>query len=116
MDSYYSNITGFIHGDAVFSNITLLSLASNETLASGWKQEAESLMSGVNTTNITDKLGSWNWAASTKAALSVLEKLPPSSNAPSFENGQIALIHVSLPSCCNYLLILFSARYRGGLN
>ncbi|KAF8967642.1 hypothetical protein BDZ97DRAFT_1802585 [Flammula alnicola] len=90
-ESYYSNVTGFIHGDAAFTNITLSSLASNETFR--WKHEAENFMAGINTTNITERLGSWDWAASTKVALSVLEKDPPGIEQSSFSTSPIALIH-----------------------
>ncbi|KJA28091.1 hypothetical protein HYPSUDRAFT_34432 [Hypholoma sublateritium FD-334 SS-4] len=91
-ESYYSNVTGFIHGDAMFSNITLSSLESNESSVR-WKHEAETLMSGVNTTNMTGKLGSWNWDSSTKVALSVLEKSSPGIDSSLFPSGPIVLIH-----------------------
>ena len=94
LESYYSNVTGFIHGDALFSNITLSSLESNESSVR-WKHEAETLMSGVNTTNMTTKLGSWNWESSTKVALSVLEKNPLGIDSSLFPSGPIVLIHVS---------------------
>ena len=94
LESYYSNVTGFIHGDALFSNITLSSLESNESSVR-WKYEAETLMSGVNTTNMTAKLGSWNWESSTKVALSVLEKSPLGIDSSLFPSGPIVLIHVS---------------------
>lgn len=93
-ESYYSNITGFIHGDALFSNITLSSLESNESSVR-WKHEAEALMNGVNTTNMSGKLGSWNWNSSAKVALSVLEKSSPGVDSLSFPSGPIVLIHVS---------------------
>lgn len=90
--SYYPNITGFIHGDAEFRNITLASLASNKTLP--WKQQAEEFMAQVNTTNITDRLGSWNWTASTKIALSLVEKKPLEQDSVLLQTDPVALVHV----------------------
>jgi len=53
-------------------------------------------MATANMTNMTDKLGSWNWNSSTKVALSVVEKKPqPSDQFPS-SAIPIALVHVSL--------------------
>ena len=92
VDSYYSNVTGFIHGDAAFTNITLPSLASNDAI--GWKHEAEKFMTGVNTTNMTEKLGTWHWDTTTKVAISVLEKNPAVNSAPSVPSGPITLIRV----------------------
>jgi hypothetical protein len=94
LDSYHSNITGFIHGDAAFTNITSTSLALNETI--DWRHEAMNFMATANMTNMTEKLGSWNWNSSTKVALSVVEKKPqPSDQFPS-SAIPIALVHVRL--------------------
>jgi hypothetical protein len=91
-DSYYPNITGFIHGDAEFTNITLPSLAMVETLP--WMQQAKQFMAHVNTTNITDRLGAWNWVASTKIALSFVEKKPLEPQSASLRSDPVALVHV----------------------
>lgn len=50
-------------------------------------------MAGVNTTNITERLGTWNWNTSTKVALSVIEKKPPEVILSNL-SSPIALIHV----------------------
>ena len=97
-NSYYPNITGFIHGDAEFRNITPLSLA-NETVP--WKHQAEQFMDPFNATNITDRLGSWNWTASTKIALSLVEKKPLEPHSVSLKKDPVALVHVRLSH--NYL-------------
>ncbi|KAF8817515.1 hypothetical protein BYT27DRAFT_7199045 [Phlegmacium glaucopus] len=89
--SYYPNITGFIHGDAEFRNITLPSLASNETVP--WKHQAAQFMAQIDTTNITDRLGSWNWSASTKIALSLVEKKPSEQHSALLQTDPIALVH-----------------------
>ena len=53
-------------------------------------------MATANMTNMTERLGSWNWNSSTKVALSVVEKRPqPSGQLPSSADP-IALVHVSL--------------------
>jgi hypothetical protein len=59
---------------------------------------AQNYMAGTNDTEVTERIGTWNWTVSDKVALSVVEKLP------SYENGSvvsesIALVHVCLPSC-----------------
>ncbi|KAJ3503089.1 hypothetical protein NLJ89_g8591 [Agrocybe chaxingu] len=90
-ESYYSNVTGFIHGDSEFTNITLPGLENNETLS--WKNQAESFMSGVNTTDITEKLGSWDWNTTTKVALSVVEKKPAGSENAALPSTSVTLVH-----------------------
>jgi hypothetical protein len=91
-DSYYPNVTGFIHGDAEFSNITLPSLASNQTLP--WKQQAQQFMEHVNTTNLAERIGAWNWTASTKIALSLVEKKPLEPHPALLQTNPVALVHV----------------------
>ena len=96
IESYYSNITGYIHGDAAFVNITLPALQANQTIP--WKHHAEQLMKNVNSTAIGAHLGIWNWNTFTKFSLSVTEKVPvdfrrhPISSDPS-----VTLVHVRLP-------------------
>lgn len=88
--SYYSNITGFIHGDAKFYNISPPSLpALNSSFQ--WIPAAESFMGEVNMNETLDRMGWWNWTASEKVALTIVEKLPnPSANV----SEKMALIHV----------------------
>ncbi|KAF8159628.1 hypothetical protein B0H34DRAFT_704239 [Crassisporium funariophilum] len=90
--SYYSNITGFIHGNAKLSNITLPTLTHNDTIH--WRQQAEQYMIGVNTTTLPERLGSWNWTASTKVALSVVEKKPLGGTEQHMHpSSPITLVH-----------------------
>ncbi|KAH9479483.1 DSC E3 ubiquitin ligase complex subunit 1 [Psilocybe cubensis] len=91
IESYYRNITGFVHGDAQFTNISLPSLALNETLP--WRHLAQDVMTGANTTNMTEKLGSWGWNTTTKVALSVVEKKPAESAVTKELTSSIALVH-----------------------
>ncbi|KAJ7765390.1 hypothetical protein DFH07DRAFT_1014818 [Mycena maculata] len=84
--SYYSNTTGTFHGDAKFYNVTPPSL--NDT-AHEWSPLAEQYMADANMSVILDKLGSWNWSASDKIALSLVEKRPSFVNA----SENVVLIH-----------------------
>lgn len=88
--SYYPNITGFVHGTTEFHNITPSALADNDTTP--WNALAQTYMAGSNNTEIVERIGLWNWTASEKVALSVVEKLP------LYENGtvvseNIAFVH-----------------------
>ncbi|KAJ7504432.1 hypothetical protein B0H11DRAFT_516924 [Mycena galericulata] len=84
--SYYSNTTGTFHGDANFYNVTPPSL--NQT-AHEWSSLAENYMADANMTLILEKTGSWNWSASDKMALSLVEKRPSFTNA----SEDVVLIH-----------------------
>jgi hypothetical protein len=67
--SYYSNVTGFIHGTSTFHNIT--SSALTENLTAPWNPITQILMADTNVTKVVEQLGTWNWTASNKVALSV---------------------------------------------
>ncbi|KAJ7898423.1 hypothetical protein B0H13DRAFT_2031847 [Mycena leptocephala] len=84
--SYYSNATGTFHGDAKFYNVTPPFL--NNT-AHEWSPLAEKYMADANMSLILDKIGSWNWSASDKLAISLVEKQPSFTNASDI----VALIH-----------------------
>jgi len=53
-------------------------------------------MANANMTNVTEKLGSWNWKSSTKVALSVVEKRAQSFGQLPSPASPIALVHVRL--------------------
>lgn len=95
--SYYSNVTGFIHGDVHFYNITPVSLSNNETLE--WRPLAQDFMADSNMTDIAERMGVWNWTASNKVALSVVEKRPLQASGNATISTKIALVHVSLGMC-----------------
>ncbi|KAG9309577.1 hypothetical protein JVU11DRAFT_10558 [Chiua virens] len=85
--SYFPNTTGFIRGSLDFYNITPHSL---ETTNASWKSQAQSFMSEANLTELSDKLGSWNWSATRNLAWSVVDR------GPVFVEGvseRIAMIH-----------------------
>ncbi|KAF7356630.1 RING-type domain-containing protein [Mycena venus] len=84
--SYFSNTTGTFHGDTKFYNITPPFL--NNT-AHEWSPLAEKYMADANMTLILEKIGTWNWSASDKVALSLVEKPPSFTNA----SNNVALIH-----------------------
>lgn len=76
-ESFYQNITGYVNGDAKFNNVSAQAVASNETVQ--WKEQAADFMAGVNTTTMIEKIGTWNYDASTKVSFSLVEKLRPES-------------------------------------
>ncbi|KAI0703928.1 hypothetical protein C8Q76DRAFT_752964 [Earliella scabrosa] len=87
--SYYSNMTGFWHGDAQFHNLT--SLNETEQLSS-WRHLSEQFMISTNLTAIPELLGPWNWTRSNKITLNVGDKLVPFKKGDN-ETKNIAVIH-----------------------
>ncbi|KAF7370635.1 RING-type domain-containing protein [Mycena sanguinolenta] len=92
--SYYANTTGTFHGDATFHNITPPALHLDNTTHESWSSLAETYMAEGDTDNnnmtvVLDKLGTWDWAASNKVALSLVEKPPVFVNA----SRGVALVH-----------------------
>ncbi|KAJ7091331.1 hypothetical protein B0H15DRAFT_930088 [Mycena belliarum] len=94
--SYFSNTTGTFHGDAKFYNVTPPAL--NNT-AHEWSPLAENYMAAANMSSILLKTGSWNWTASDKVALSLIEKRPSFANA----SVNVALIHIVASSNGRFL-------------
>ncbi|KAG6907134.1 hypothetical protein DXG01_010353 [Tephrocybe rancida] len=88
--SYYSNVTGFIHAAAHYHNISQSALSVNVTAP--WNSHAQTYMAGTDETAMTEILGSWNWTATEKMALSVVEKLPTHSDGTTLSDT-IALVH-----------------------
>jgi transmembrane E3 ubiquitin-protein ligase len=62
-----------------------------------WNAIAQTYMAGANGTEIVERIGTWNWTASDKVALSVVEKLPLYENG-SVVSESIVLVHVCLSS------------------
>lgn len=62
-----------------------------------WSTLAEKYMVDANMSLILEKTGSWNWSASDKVALSLVEKQPSFTNA----SEKVALIHVRMPELRN---------------
>jgi transmembrane E3 ubiquitin-protein ligase len=79
MQSYYSNITGFIRGDASFRNLT-----SELVSAAEW-----------NETEVAQKLGRWNWSATNKVAMSLMSKPVDVDEKEMEEFKDVAMLHVS---------------------
>nr|GAT55742.1 predicted protein [Mycena chlorophos] len=84
--AYYANSTGTYHGDTSFYNLTSLDASS------GWAHLAEQYTEDLNTTLALEKLGTWNWTASDKIALSLGERPPPPSNV----SEKVTLVHGKL--------------------
>ncbi|EJF60599.1 hypothetical protein BD309DRAFT_958957 [Dichomitus squalens] len=88
--SYYSNLTGFWHGDLQLHNLTSLN-ATEKT--SPWRHLAEQWMLTTNLSEIPERLGSWNWTRSNKVTLNVGDKLVPYKQSEEGETKSIAIIH-----------------------
>ncbi|KAF8631897.1 hypothetical protein AX15_002157 [Amanita polypyramis BW_CC] len=71
-ESYFPNITGFIHGKLRYYNISLPTLKSPGDVPE--KSLLETYISGFNLTEMEGRLGKWNWAASNNVAFSIVEK------------------------------------------
>lgn len=86
--SYYTNLTGFWHGEVNLHNLTSPDM-DNGTAVS-WIPLAESYTNATNMTALPQLLGPWKWAATNKVALSVGDKaLSAAQNA----SQDIAIIH-----------------------
>lgn len=84
-------MTGFVHADVNMFNITPLALhASNAS----WAQPMEHVMANVNMTDIQERIQPWNWTASEKISISMMEKSPP-QNETFNSTVETALVHVS---------------------
>ena len=90
--SYYSNMTGFWHGDLQLHNLT--SLNSTEEKAP-WRPFAEQWMLASNLTAIPERLVPWNWTRSNKVTLNVGDKRVPFKGKEGNETRNVAIIHVS---------------------
>ncbi|KAJ7066593.1 hypothetical protein C8F01DRAFT_1123824 [Mycena amicta] len=84
--SYYSNSTGTYHGDASFYNLTSMNDGS------ALSHLAEQYIENTNMTLASQKIGTWNWTASDKIALSLAERPHPPSNI----SEKLTLIHGKL--------------------
>ncbi|KZT68761.1 hypothetical protein DAEQUDRAFT_765968 [Daedalea quercina L-15889] len=88
--SYYTNLTGFWHGEVDFHNLT--SLSANDS-ASTWSSSASEFVSRTNITQLPDLLGSWNWAATEKLSLSIGDKIVLNDTLPRYLSEDISIIH-----------------------
>ncbi|KAF9266758.1 hypothetical protein L218DRAFT_921385 [Marasmius fiardii PR-910] len=92
ISSYYPNITGFLHGEAKYYNLSLESLDQSSL---PWTPLARLYTGNApnnetrNVSEIADKLGSWNWTFPDEIAISVVEKEP----THTYANRQVSLIH-----------------------
>lgn len=98
-ESYFPNITGFIHGNLDFRNISLPALAALSNDSD--KPFLETYMVDFNTTEMTERLGKWNWTTSDKVAFSVREKPATTVQQVVDSSADLALIHVCYISLCS---------------
>jgi transmembrane E3 ubiquitin-protein ligase len=97
--TYYQNITGFIHGNTQYYNISPLV----EDTAVSWKGAANDFMHDFNMTVAAEEIDKWNWAASEMVSISIGERLKTDIAA---ETGNIAMINVcSISSISSNILI-----------
>ncbi|KAI0334632.1 hypothetical protein GY45DRAFT_1269816, partial [Cubamyces sp. BRFM 1775] len=87
--SYYSNMTGFWHGDLHAHNLT--SLNTSEA-ASPWRHLSEQFILPTNLSAVPELLGPWNWTRSNKLAVSIGDKLI-SFERDGIAHKNIAVIH-----------------------
>ncbi|KAM5544439.1 hypothetical protein V8D89_002099 [Ganoderma adspersum] len=88
--SYYSNMTGFWHGDLHLHNLTALN--ATEEVAP-WRHLSEQWMLASNLTAIQERLGPWNWTRSDKVTLNVGDKRVPFKGKGGNETKNVAIIH-----------------------
>ena len=106
--SYYSNMTGFWHGNLQLHNLTAPN-ATGEVAA--WRHLSEQWMSAPNLTAILERLGPWNWTLLDKVTLNVGYKRVPFKRKEGNEMRNIAVTHVS-PHRLS-MLVSLRMRYRG---
>lgn len=94
--SYFSNVTGFAHGEIDFFNITPPSLGS---ATYSWRTHAETFMGDTNMTDLTGHFGSWNWTGSDKISWSIMDRAPISVKGVT---EKIAMVHVG---CFHYFIL-----------
>lgn len=90
--SYYSNLTGFWHGELQLQNLT--SVNSSEPIPT-WRHLADDFVSKLNKSALPERLGDWNWTRSTKVSMSLGDKLSSLDQASEPLHEDIATIHVS---------------------
>ncbi|KAK2463660.1 hypothetical protein APHAL10511_004411 [Amanita phalloides] len=90
-ESYFPNITGFIHGNLRFRNISLPALATPGNVPA--TSLLETYMADFNATEMEGRLGRWNWTSSDKVAFSVREKPATTIRQSVTPSADMALIH-----------------------
>ena len=91
--SYYTNLTGFWHGEIDVHNLT--SLSTNDSI-SEWSSAATDFVSHTNMTELPELLGTWKWGATEKLSLSVGDKLVVNQSIPQNVTDDISIIHVRI--------------------
>lgn len=99
--SYYANLTGFWRGNLQYYNLTGIS-DSNDSSVIEWQSLASNYISNTNISAVPEKLGVWNWAHSSKLAISIGDRIVPSSQAFVNVSTQVAIVHVSFKRFCTF--------------
>ncbi|KEP50684.1 putative RING finger protein [Rhizoctonia solani 123E] len=99
--SYFTNITGFINGQATFFN---LSDPSPSNYTWNWNKTAGPLVSGLNHTQVNASLGDFLWSGIDKIAGNVRELRINQSASYSFLAGHIDFVNSKDDVLVNYQL------------
>ncbi|EMD38757.1 hypothetical protein CERSUDRAFT_92794 [Gelatoporia subvermispora B] len=89
--SYYTNITGFWHGDVRLHNLTSAANTSNGTEA--WRPFADELLTGANETELGERGAEWNWDTTGTISISVGDKMLLFTRGTQNITDEIASIH-----------------------
>ena len=115
--SYYPNITGFIHGDTAFYNLSPHNLEhfSHHHPDSRWSIPARKIMRHVNVTEMAERSKTWGWAAANKVTMSVVERKSVLANGRTGPED-VAFIHVRPIVWRDVLHCLINVGHRVGSN
>jgi hypothetical protein len=105
--SYYSNASGWFHGDVRYYNLSSIPYDTNVT----WKPIADHLMENTNLSAIPERLGNWNWSATDTIGIRVLDMMTTVSNV----SESMAIFQV-LCSLIYPALRVSKIVFRAGLN
>ena len=103
--SYYSNITGFVHGPTEMYNLTTSNFTSDGSFPGiPWARYASPMVREMNMTDAIERMGTWNWSRKAEIAFRVLEKRPSYSgdgvvvfnDTDQEQLEDISVMHVSL--------------------
>ncbi|OCH91365.1 hypothetical protein OBBRIDRAFT_792297 [Obba rivulosa] len=89
--AYYTNITGFWHGDVHLHNLT--TSATNVSENESWRPLADDLLAGANETELWERGAEWNWGTTDTVSISVGDKMLSFARGTENVTNEIASIH-----------------------
>jgi len=87
--SYYTNLTGFWHGELQFHNLTSPNYQNSTVIE--WSNLADDSVNATNKTAVPELLGSWNWTASNKVSLSIGNKAMSVSHGQNISGNSVII-------------------------